>query len=194
MRCGTYMEKPTRGCSPSLTISIPASSWRASTSATAAALSRRRRASRRSASPASWRSSRSDRCGGRGRLPQWVVRIRLVAAQHGCRSSARSLRRSIGRADIRLLDDVLVERELLLEEPVELLRGRADRLDQQVGVTLLGVAGPARWRRSRRTACRRSASASCRARTPRPTSETRSRAGFRRWSAGPAGTACAPWW
>src|SRR2546425_5639493 len=76
MRRAGYVEKPTRGCSPSLPTSIPHSSWRATTWRTAASASRASAAGS-IVSPRSSRTSRSRSAGGRGRLPVWVVRIRV---------------------------------------------------------------------------------------------------------------------
>jgi len=104
---------------PSLTISIPASSWRASTSATAAALSRCRRAS----SIVSHRfltQQQSERCGGRGRLPQWVVRMRSSLRSMApilCRSPRAH---SAGR--YWPLDDSLLNASCSSKKRVELLR------------------------------------------------------------------------
>src|SRR6185503_2244836 len=126
MRSGRYIEKPTRGCSPSLTMSMPALSWASRTPATAVSHSRCRACSS-IRSPASWRSSKSDNCGGRGRLPQWVVRMR-----------SRLVSTVSVLLDVGGFDDVFVELELLAEECVELGRRRADRLDLDVGVALCG--------------------------------------------------------
>src|SRR6185437_5802858 len=67
--------KPTRCCSPSLPMSMPAEACFSTTWLTALSISAAISAAS-NFSPASWRTSRSDNFSLRGRLPTWVVRMR----------------------------------------------------------------------------------------------------------------------
>ena len=77
IRCCTYVTKLSLACSPSFPMSIPASSWAATTLAVASATASRSSVGS-TCSPLLRLPCSSASCGGLGRDPAWVVRMRLL--------------------------------------------------------------------------------------------------------------------
>src|SRR5579871_208781 len=122
MRCGTYVWKPTRCCSPSLPISMPAADCFSTTWRTARSISRASSAGSMGP-PSSRRMRNSESVSLRGRLPTWVVRIRsrlrtiLLQLHHDSVLGAFDQQLGVGAVaaiEAHVAEGVVIHRNLLI--------------------------------------------------------------------------------